>query len=268
MRLRRIGERRPRVLRPVLAGPAGAADYRRALARLIDEMFNSVAYWIQAAYRKAPPLTAQDALPAAELERQMARLRRRWEKRFDEAAGDLARHFARRAARRTDAQLASILKRGGLSVEFSPTLAQRDVLKAAVNENIQLIRSVPRHALLQVEGAVMRSIQTGRDLGSLTKYLKEQQGVTLRRAALIARDQNNKATAALTRARQIDLGLEEAIWQHSHAGKEPRPSHVRMDGKHYSIREGMWDDDEGRYVQPGEMINCRCTARPVVPGFA
>ena len=55
---------------------------------------------------------------------------------------------------------------------------------------------------------------------------------------------------------------------HSHAGKKPRPSHVRMNGKTYDVKQGMWDSAEGRYVFPGELINCRCTSRSVIPGFA
>jgi uncharacterized protein with gpF-like domain len=77
----------------------------------------------------------------------------------------------------------------------------------------------------------MRSVQSGRDLVQLTKDMQEQFGVTHRRAAFIARDQNNNATAAMTRARQDELRLNEAIWVHSGAGKHPRPTHVAMQAR-------------------------------------
>jgi hypothetical protein len=77
---------------------------------------------------------------------------------------------------------------------------------------------------VNIEGLVMRSVQTGRDLGQLMKDLQEQFGVTRRRAAFVARDQNNKATASMTRARQHEPGITQAIWVHSGAGKHPRPT--------------------------------------------
>jgi SPP1 gp7 family putative phage head morphogenesis protein len=147
------------------------------------------------------------------------------------------------------------------------TPAMRDIIQATVHENVSLIKSIPRQYLTQVEGLTMRSVQSGRDLGFLAKGLQKQFGVTKKRAALIARDQNNKATTMLNRARQTELGITEAIWVHSSAGKKPRPTHVKMNGKRYDVSEGMYDSHEGRYVLPGELINCRCTSRSVIPGF-
>jgi SPP1 gp7 family putative phage head morphogenesis protein len=148
------------------------------------------------------------------------------------------------------------------------TPAMQDISKATVNANVALIKSIPQQYLRNVEGIVMRSVQTGRDLGALSKDLQKQFGVTKRRAALISRDQNNKATSAFQRARQQELGITRAVWMHSHAGKEPRPTHVAMNGKTYDINKGMWDADEKEWVFPGQLINCRCTSRSVVAGFS
>jgi uncharacterized protein with gpF-like domain len=91
--------------------------------------------------------------------------------------------------------------------------------------------------------------------------------VTHRRAALIARDQNAKAKAAIERAEREELGITEAVWQHSHAGVEPRPTHVAMDQQRYTVTQGMWDSEVQKYIWPGTEINCRCTDRAVIPGF-
>jgi uncharacterized protein with gpF-like domain len=61
-------------------------------------------------------------------------------------------------------------------------------------------KAIRLQRITNVEGLVMRSVQTGRDLGQLTTDLQEQFGVTRRRAAFIARHQSNKATASMTRA--------------------------------------------------------------------
>jgi SPP1 gp7 family putative phage head morphogenesis protein len=113
----------------------------------------------------------------------------------------------------------------------------------------------------------MRSVQTGRDLGTLAKELQKQYGVTKRRAALISRDQNNKATRALTRARQVEMGIKKALWIHSYAGKKPRPTHLRNDGKPFDVVKGWYDPAEKKFIHPGELVNCRCTSRSIIPGF-
>lgn len=263
------GSRRNRnetVLRPVHPNAGIEAEYRARLRRLVDEMNRSIEYWLSAAYRANEPAMAADETPASALRATMRKLARRWQSRFDRAADDLAKWFSQTASARSDAALRAILKKGGFSVEFRMTPAARDILQATVGQNVALIKSIPAQYLTQVEGAVMRSVTAGRDLGSLTKALQEQHGVTRRRAAFIARDQNNKATAAMTRARQDELGLD-AKWRHSGGGKHPRPTHVAMDGKTYDVKQGMWDPAVRRYIFPGEEPNCRCVSISIVPGF-
>ncbi|MDE2101680.1 MAG: minor capsid protein [Patescibacteria group bacterium] len=206
-------------------------------------------------------------LPADELQAAMTDLGDYWLYRFDVASERLARYFSRSAASRTDAQLRSILSDGGFSVRLQMTPQVADIVRASVHENVALIKSIPQQYLKNVEGMVMRSVQAGRDIGTLTKDLQSQYGVTRRRAALIARDQNNKATSVFQETRRKQLGIKEAVWMHSHAGKKPRRTHVAMNGKRYDVSKGMWDEDEGKYVFPGELINCRCVSRSVIPAL-
>ncbi len=111
----------------------------------------------------------------------------------------------------------------------------------------------------------MRSVQTGRDLGQLRSDILARYDVTKKRAALIARDQNNKATAVMEKARRISIGITQAKWAHSRGGKEPRASHVAANGKIYDVAKGCLID--GKYIMPGEEINCRCVSHAVIPGF-
>ncbi|HEY6032265.1 MAG TPA: phage minor head protein [Gaiellaceae bacterium] len=206
-------------------------------------------------------------LPADEMQAAMAELGDYWLDQFDVASSRLASFFSKSAARRTDDQLRSILREGGMSVRFNPTPAQLDVLRASVHENVALIKSIPQQYLKNVEGIVMRSVQRGRDLSTLSRQIQAQYGVTKRRAALIARDQNNKATSAFQEARRKEIGIKEAVWIHSGGGKHPRPKHVAADGQRYDVARGLPIGDKGQYVFPGEEINCRCVSRSVLPGL-
>ena len=261
--------KRPKTITPVRPNEGIEAEYRKKLTRLVDEMANSVVYWIRSAYRNNEPVMAQDVSPADFLKKVMKNLARRWLKRFDETAPELAAYFAQAVQTRSDASLKAILKRSGLSIEFKMTPAQRDILDATVNANVGLIKSIPQQYLAQVEGSVMRSVQAGRNLSTLSSELRTHHGVSRRKAALISRDQNNKATSAMNRARQVELGITEAIWLHSAGGNEPRPTHVAQSGKKYSVVDGWFDpsaaNGRGKRIFPGEEINCRCVSRSVLP---
>ncbi len=250
---------------PVHPNAGLQAAYRKKLDALIDEMNASLVYWLTVAYRTNEPEMAQDRSPAATINAVMKRLARRWQRRFNQLAPDLAAYFAKAAADRTDAGLRAALRKAGFTVEFKLSAGVQDALTASIAENVGLIRSIAQQHLTAVQGHVLRSVQQGRDLGGLAKALQAQHGVTKRRAAFISLDQSNKATAVITRARQKELGITEAIWQHSGGGKHPRPEHVAFSGKRYDIAKGAYL--EGVWTFPGHEIRCRCVSRSVVPGF-
>ena len=268
-----------KVLPGVRANPGLAAEYRKRMDRLIQEMHKSVTYWLLAAYRgNAPAITdvdpddgplAQDEAPADALRKTMAGLGKRWISRFDKGATELAAWFAQAVGKRSDAQLRTILKNAGFSVQFVQTAAMRDIMKATINQQVSLIKSIPVQYLSSVEGAVMRSVQTGRDIGGLAKELEQHYGVTKRRAQFIARSQNEIATATMNRARQLEIGVVSARWQHSHGGRSPRPSHVKASADHvtYSVVEGWLDPAINKRIWPGTEPNCRCFSRSLIPSF-
>jgi uncharacterized protein with gpF-like domain len=156
-----------------------------------------------------------------------------------------------------------------MTVPFEMTPAMRDIFNATVGENVGLIKSIQSEYHTQVQGAVMRSVAAGRDLGMLTDELTERYGITRRRAAGIALDQNNKATSDMVRVRQANLDVM-AMWLHSHAGKVPRPTHLANSGKLYDPKVGWHDPDPkvNKRIWPGMLIKCRCVSRTVIKGFS
>ncbi len=261
-----------KVLAAVRPNEGLAALYRRAIQKLIDEMHVQVRQQLLSSARRHTPLIhqliAQDRTPASELQYIIKKLRHNWLLNFDSSALKMAEYFAKNAHERSISQLRFILRKSGLSIPV-PKLTQtmEDVLAAVIHENVALIRSIPEQYFTQIEGSVMRAVAKGGDLAGLTAQLEKHYDVSWKRAALIARDQNSKANAVIDRTQRLQLGLSKAIWQHSHAGKEPRPSHVENNGKEFDLNTGWFDPDEGHYILPGELINCRCTSRAVIPGF-
>lgn len=239
------------------------AWYRRILDRHLHTMQRSVAYWVLSQYDTAG--LGLDALPANQLQRELGHLATQWESAFNRLAKWLPRKFAERVRKYSDNALDSRLHAQGIRIRFTMTPAMRDAFQAVLNEQVGLIRSLPRRHLEEVQGLVMRSVARGRDAYFLSRQLQKRYGVTKRRAELIARDQNNKATSVLQAARQCSLGIERGTWLHSHAGKHPRVSHLEVDGKEFDLAKGLFID--GKWTMPGEEINCRCVWRPIIPGF-
>lgn len=258
-------------LTPIYPSAAIRDTYQRRLDAPIDRMSRDVTKQLTRAYRENEPvayaLYGQDASPARVMSSLVRALARKWQGQFDDLAPNLAQWFAKAVKDRCDRELAAMLRAGGMSVKFKMTAAMNDAFQAVKAENVGLIKSIPSQYFTQVETMVMQSVQNGRDVGYLAQQLQDRLGVTKRRAATIALDQNNKATSTMLRARQLSMGITEGRWLHSAGGKVPRPPHVAFSGKTFDLAKGHdFDDGEGA-VLPGQPINCRCVWKPVIPGF-
>ena len=258
-----------RTLRPTRPSAAIERAYRKKLDDLIDKMQRSVVWWISAAYRKREKQITQDAGPARSLAEELQSVMRDWQRDFDKAAEDMARWFAENDVRHVRNSTREAFKAAGLGELFTVKFRymsrhERDVLQSIIIENVNLIKSIPQQYLTEVQGLVQRCVQNGRDLGYLREELQKRYEITKRRAATIARDQTNKATENLSRARMQSLGVTKGIWIHTSAGKTYRETHVKMDGKEFDLSKGMYDSAVNDYVFPASLPNCRCTWKPII----
>ena len=133
-----------------------------------------------------------------------------------------------------------------------------DQLKLFSSQNAQLIRSLPEQELERVAGDIERGLQQGVRFTDIAKGIQKSFGITRRRATLIARDQTTKLNASLTRLRQQEVGVEEYVWQTS-GDERVRPTHRANDGKKF-----RWDSPPKVTGHPGNDVNCRCVALPVL----
>jgi SPP1 gp7 family putative phage head morphogenesis protein len=266
MKLRAQGTQ-PILLTAVRPNVGEAVAYRHALERLIDAMHASVYYWVQSAWQRSG--LAQDAQsPRAQLSEQMAKLAQQWQSSFDEQSALIARRFAKNSKRQHDVSFSSSLKEAGFAVSVQSLPEIDSVLEGVVVENVDLIKSIPAEYFEDVTAHIMESVEKGRAMKEVTHYLQDRYGITRRRAALIARDQNNKASALIHRVRQKQVGITEAVWVHTTASKTPREEHEGWgdEGTRYNIDEGMWSEEDEEFVWPGTPVNCGCTCLSVVPG--
>ncbi len=133
-----------------------------------------------------------------------------------------------------------------------------DILVATTRENVSLIRSIPEEYLKKVEQAVFSGTTQGNTAVSMIKQLQDIGKVTTNRAKLIARDQSSKLNSALNQQRQQNLGVEEYVWRTS-GDERVRENHRSKNGKVF-----RWDDPPKDTGHPGQDVQCRCVAQPII----
>lgn len=260
---------KPVVVRAIHANAGVEAWYRGELDAAIRAMHDDVRAGVLAAYSVAEPVElAKDAAtrnPSLFIRRALIRYGKKWTLRLDKLSLKLSREFASKSFNVTQIQMKAAFKDAGFTVAFKPTPGSVAAYQAVAAEQVNLIKSIPQQYLKDVQSKVWQSVMKGGDLHTLSASLHETYGVTRDRAALIARDQNNKAKATIEKTRRQEIGVKKAVWMHSSGGKVPRRTHIAMDGKLYDLAVGMWDSAAGKYVLPGELINCRCTSKAILP---
>lgn len=191
--------------------------------------------------------------------------------RFENMFATHAERLARRMLGAVDEQSKAALNRSFGKLADSLTIkvaemppALKTIYEASVSENVDLIKSIPEQYLGKVKGAVNRSITGSGGIGPLITEIKKYDGMTDRRAKNIALDQTRKAYQSANVERTKAAGIKKGIWVHTGGTKEPRPLHRGYNGKEFNLAEGAPVGDNGKKVQPGEEVNCRCTFIPVV----
>lgn len=136
----------------------------------------------------------------------------------------------------------------------------RTQMEAFTQANVQLIRGVADKTSNDVEALALRVVQgaaAGQLPRTLAKDLEDIWGYPPERAKAIARDQVGKFYGQLNRIRQQAIGFKKYIWRTMNDDRV-RPEHEEREGDEF-----LWDDPpEGGH--PGEAINCRCYAEPVI----
>lgn len=259
------------VVGPVLRNNVAAQDrYAKALKAMIREMTIEVRSEVESLMetKQAERFFAADAAPLVDrLSALMDRLRGRLLKVTDRMATRLAATVVKDAAKRSETSLKGALEQLAerVTIKVPPMTGKLGTIyDAAVRENVSLIKSIPEKYLQQVEGAVMRSVTTGRGLEELVPELERLGGVSRRRAEMIARDQTRKVYQSINRARAKEMGIKKYEWIHSGGANEPRPLHVSYNGKVFDFDDPpIIDERTGERGHPGDAIACGCSFRIV-----
>ena len=155
-------------------------------------------------------------------------------------------------------------RRTSATVIKVPFSASTKDINSWTKTNVDLIKTIKTRYFRDIESVVKESVLGGRNTREITKILQQRFNVSKSRATLIGRDQIGKLNSQLAKKRQTDLGVETYIWQTSEDN--------RVRDEHIDLNETVqrWDKPpnagtNGEPAHPGEAIQCRCIAIPILP---
>lgn len=149
----------------------------------------------------------------------------------------------------------------GLAIE----LANTDIGQAVQDElrlQVELIKSLPRQAALQVHELALGAMTDGQRAAGLVDSIIALGSKTRSRAMLIARTEVGRVSGEMTKARAMTAGSDGYIWR-SAEDRDVRPSHKKMNGKFVKWSEPPTLDNLTGHA--GCLPNCRCYIEPVIP---
>lgn len=268
----KIRRRRRQVTIPGIPASVGIQnEYARSIRRLIKQMEKAALKFVLEKYKlfRASEMVTNDA-PVDFDNRRLQQLIDAIKARFGryiseweaEELNAIASKFIGKIDKQTKAGLMANLKKAGIVIDFHISALHQPLLEEMVASNVNLIKSIAPKYFDKLTNVVIDSALKGRDMASIFQHIKDLNKVTERRAELIAIDQTNKATQALNVMQTKDIGIKKGIWIHIPGEKSSRKTHIAMNGKTFDLDEGLYDEDAGRNVLPGELPYCRCDFRP------
>jgi len=141
------------------------------------------------------------------------------------------------------------------------------VLEKVVAQNVLLIKSVGDDSLKDVKRIITDGHLQGATINEIKKLIfplvkKDNDLASTRRKArqraeTIAITETAKANSTLTQKRFKELGINRVGWS-SARDKRTRRCHMARHGSVYDIVKGCWSSCDGKTIQTGYEVRCRC----------
>lgn len=255
---------------------AGAQGrYVSVLVNLVRDMAKEVNREIIMFFKSPVPkqyflsqeIAAMDASVADDAAKLMNKLQKKFEALFSKKSLPISETMVKEMNRSSESALKLSIKELanmiGVQPNFIPS-GVKEALKAAIADNVSVIKTIPVEYFRNITNAVMRSITTGTGVDQLITNLEKYYGSSTKKAYNVAMDQTRKAYNSINKQRMINVGYKKFEWLHSGGGLHPRKYHIEMNGKVYTLDPPpIIEPSSGERGFPGQLPNCRCTMVPV-----
>lgn len=272
--------------------PALERQYRVELKGLVDKMLKDVAEHIVSAYRNNKDgFTFATDGAFSNINDELKDLEKKYREIFARQGEIAAKRMVMRQLKYSRSSFSKIMSKIMPKDEEIPTLAgsviPRDleqVIQASIMENVSLIKSIESKYFEQITGSVARSMQSGGSIKQLREEILHYNGMTRRRADIIANDQTRKAYMSINLRNMSKSGIQKVEWVHSGGGYTVREYHYRKwdgvsgkeDGRPNGLNGYIFDIDKPPVIQlqqgkqpevrgyPAQLPNCKCVLRAII----
>jgi SPP1 gp7 family putative phage head morphogenesis protein len=168
-------------------------------------------------------------------------------------------------ARRDEAAWARVGRNAGRALRKEIAGAPTgELMRALLNEQADLITSLPRDAAARVHEWTIRGIEGSERPAAVAEKIFATGEVTRSRANIIARTEVARTASKLVEARSRWIGSDQYEWVTA-GDSDVRSDHRKLGGKVFS-----WDDPpiagpNGMRYHAGQGPNCRCIPSPIIP---
>jgi SPP1 gp7 family putative phage head morphogenesis protein len=138
------------------------------------------------------------------------------------------------------------------------------VAQQIVNEQVDLIGSIPRQEGERVQRLTMQGVSGGKRYSEVVPEILRTNDVTRNRAILIARTETAKAQSSIVQARALSVGADQYTWR-SVGDADVRRIHKILNGHVFNWTDPPVAEEGGQRHHPGAFPNCRCWAEPIIP---
>lgn len=264
-------------------------DYQRDLSSLVQKMADDVLNKLLDSYAKNKYAFAMDGA-FTNVDDILKNLEKKYIELFTRKGEEYAKKMIMRQVRYSRSKFKAILKKLYPDKAQPPSIKgsviPRDLyqdIRASLLENVSLIKSIQSKYFEQITGSLTRSMQYGGSIAQLKKEILKYNGITKKRANLIAHDQTRKAYMSINLRNMKNSGIQKAMWVHS-GGGEPRPYHIakwdgvsgKKDGRPNGLNGFVFDINNPPVIQhqhgkqqeirgyPAQLVNCKCILKAVI----
>lgn len=224
-----------------------------------------------------------DTWLTTDIQDRLDKLGKKWSDAFAFFAQKASKRMIAKVLKNTDLQLKSALadyvanKKWELIAKTIPT-PLKQVIKAHVAENVNLIKSIANQYHERIAGTLYRAITGEGAFNQLKRDFVKYGRMEINRANLIASDQVHKTFTTIAVKRMESTGITRYKWVHDHP-ETPRPYHMTRwdgvsgvkDGRPNGLNGFIFDADHLPVIEPksgirgwpGQLPYCRCRIAPV-----
>lgn len=144
-------------------------------------------------------------------------------------------------------------------------IIKTDGLNSFVNANSLktslVIQDLRDKAIGDLSANALRLMTAGQSLDTLYKEVENITGKNAHKSKLVARQELSVFNAQLNKKRASNLGIKMRMWNAiggKSGSKRTRPCHTARHGKEYPVDGKLYASCDGKSIEVGEEINCRC----------